>query len=50
MEEKVKKVLLLSLQMRWDMGYCFQIEGMSPRETRKKQNDSRNSKAKNPVD
>jgi hypothetical protein len=29
MEEKMKKVLLLSLQIGWDMGYCFQIEGMT---------------------
>jgi hypothetical protein len=29
MEEKAKNVLLLSLQIRWDMGYCFQIEGMT---------------------
>jgi hypothetical protein len=29
MEEKTKKVLLLCLQMVGDMGYGFQIEGMT---------------------
>jgi len=42
MEEKTKNVLLLSLQMVGDMGYCFQIEGMIPRETRKKTENENN--------